>query len=44
MLPPWVERLGFPLYSIYNSTKWAVEGFSEALMYELKDLRISRSD
>jgi NAD(P)-dependent dehydrogenase (short-subunit alcohol dehydrogenase family) len=33
-------RLGFPLYSIYNSTKWAVEGFSEALMYELKPLNI----
>jgi NADP-dependent 3-hydroxy acid dehydrogenase YdfG len=33
-------RLGFPLYSIYNSTKWAVEGFTEALMYELKPLNI----
>ncbi len=33
-------RFGFPLYSIYNSTKWAVEGFSEALMYELKPLNI----
>jgi NADP-dependent 3-hydroxy acid dehydrogenase YdfG len=29
-------RLGFPLYSVYNSTKWAVEGFTEALQYELK--------
>lgn len=29
-------RTGFPLYSVYNSTKWAVEGFTEALMYELK--------
>lgn len=33
-------RVGFPLYSVYNSTKWAVEGFSEALMYELKPLNI----
>ncbi|MGC1378795.1 MAG: SDR family oxidoreductase [Anaerolineales bacterium] len=33
-------RLGFPLYSVYNSTKWAVEGFSEALQYELKPLNI----
>lgn len=28
-------RLAFPLYSIYHGTKWAVEGFSEALQYEL---------
>jgi NADP-dependent 3-hydroxy acid dehydrogenase YdfG len=33
-------RLGYPLYSIYNSTKWAVEGFSEALHYELRPLNI----
>jgi short-subunit dehydrogenase len=33
-------RIGFPLYTIYNSTKWAVEGFSEALQYELKSLNI----
>ncbi len=33
-------RTGFPLYSTYNSTKWAVEGFTEALMYELKPLNI----
>ncbi len=33
-------RIGFPLYSLYNSTKWAVEGFSEALQYELKTLNI----
>ena len=33
-------RIGFPLYSLYNSTKWAVEGFSEALHYELKSLNI----
>jgi short-subunit dehydrogenase len=33
-------RIGFPLYSIYDSTKWAVEGFSEVLYYELKPLNI----
>ncbi len=33
-------RIGFPLYSIYNSTKWAVEGYSEALQYELSPLNI----
>jgi short-subunit dehydrogenase len=33
-------RIGFPLYTIYNSTKWAVEGYSEALQYELKPLNI----
>jgi NAD(P)-dependent dehydrogenase (short-subunit alcohol dehydrogenase family) len=33
-------RVGFPLYSIYNSTKWAVEGFSEALQYELKPFNV----
>lgn len=33
-------RVGFPLYSIYNSTKWAVEGFSEALQYELRSHNI----
>jgi NAD(P)-dependent dehydrogenase (short-subunit alcohol dehydrogenase family) len=33
-------RLGFPLYSIYNSTKFAVEGFSESLRYELAPLNI----
>jgi NAD(P)-dependent dehydrogenase (short-subunit alcohol dehydrogenase family) len=33
-------RIGFPLYTIYNSTKWALEGFSEALQYELKPLNI----
>lgn len=30
----------FPLYSIYNSTKWALEGFMEALQYELKNFNI----
>jgi NAD(P)-dependent dehydrogenase (short-subunit alcohol dehydrogenase family) len=33
-------RIGFPLYTLYNSTKWAVEGFSEALQYEVKPLNI----
>ncbi len=33
-------QTGFPLYSIYNSTKFAVEGFSEALQYELAPLNI----
>lgn len=33
-------RMGFPLYSLYNSTKWAIEGFSEALHYELEPLGI----
>ncbi len=28
-------RLAFPLYSIYHGSKWAVEGFTEALQYEL---------
>jgi NADP-dependent 3-hydroxy acid dehydrogenase YdfG len=30
----------FPLYSIYNSTKWALEGFMEALQYELKPFNV----
>jgi len=29
-------RTAFPFYSLYNSAKWAVEGFSEALQYELE--------
>ncbi len=33
-------RIGFPLYGVYNSTKWAVEGFSEALQYELRQFNI----
>lgn len=28
-------QVGFPLWSVYNSTKFAVEGFSEAVSYEL---------
>lgn len=33
-------RLAFPLYSIYHAAKWAVDGFSESLMYELAGLNI----
>ncbi|MFA5104495.1 MAG: SDR family oxidoreductase [Candidatus Margulisiibacteriota bacterium] len=33
-------RMSFPLYSLYNSTKWAVEGFSEALRFELEPFNI----
>jgi NAD(P)-dependent dehydrogenase (short-subunit alcohol dehydrogenase family) len=33
-------KVGFPLYSPYHATKWAVEGFSESLQYELKPFNI----
>jgi NADP-dependent 3-hydroxy acid dehydrogenase YdfG len=33
-------RVTFPLFSIYHSTKWAVEGFSESLQYELEKFNI----
>jgi len=33
-------RVTFPLYSLYNATKWAVEGFSESLQYELDQFNI----
>jgi NAD(P)-dependent dehydrogenase (short-subunit alcohol dehydrogenase family) len=33
-------RTTFPLYSIYHGTKWAVEGFTESLHYELRDFGI----
>jgi len=33
-------RVGLPLYSLYNSTKFAVEGFSEALQWELAPFNI----
>ncbi len=33
-------RLTFPLYSSYHATKWAVEGFTESLKYELEPLGI----
>jgi NAD(P)-dependent dehydrogenase (short-subunit alcohol dehydrogenase family) len=34
-------RLAFPLFSIYHGTKWAVEGFTESLHYELKPFGIT---
>jgi len=33
-------RIAMPLYSLYVSSKWAIEGFSESLQYELKPLNI----
>ncbi|TND10468.1 MAG: short-chain dehydrogenase/reductase SDR [Bacteroidetes bacterium] len=33
-------RITFPLYSVYHGTKWAVEGFSEALQFELRQFNI----
>ena len=33
-------RVAFPLYSVYNSSKFAVEGFTEGLQYELRPLNI----
>ncbi|MDB5097709.1 MAG: oxidoreductase, short chain dehydrogenase/reductase family [Cyanobacteria bacterium RYN_339] len=33
-------RLTLPLYSPYHATKWAVEGFTESLRYELAQLGI----
>jgi short-subunit dehydrogenase len=33
-------RVTFPIYSIYHATKWAVEGFSESLRYELRPFNI----
>lgn len=33
-------RLAFPGYSVYHATKWAVEGFTEALQYELRPVNI----
>jgi short-subunit dehydrogenase len=33
-------RITFPLYSVYHGTKWALEGFSESLQYELKPFNI----
>jgi NAD(P)-dependent dehydrogenase (short-subunit alcohol dehydrogenase family) len=33
-------RITFPLYAPYHATKWAVEGFSESLHYELKEVNI----
>jgi short-subunit dehydrogenase len=33
-------RVTFPLYSSYHATKWAVEGFSESIHYELREFNI----
>jgi NAD(P)-dependent dehydrogenase (short-subunit alcohol dehydrogenase family) len=33
-------RTAFPFYSLYHATKWAVEGFSESLQYELEPFNI----
>jgi NAD(P)-dependent dehydrogenase (short-subunit alcohol dehydrogenase family) len=33
-------RITFPLYSVYHATKWAVEGFSESLQYEVRPFNI----
>jgi NAD(P)-dependent dehydrogenase (short-subunit alcohol dehydrogenase family) len=33
-------RATFPLFSLYHGTKWAVEGFSESLAFELEPLGI----
>jgi short-subunit dehydrogenase len=33
-------RITFPLYSLYHATKWAVEGFSESLQYEVEKFGI----
>jgi len=33
-------RVTFPLYSIYHATKWAVEGFSESVAFELRPFGI----
>src|SRR5688572_505494 len=33
-------RMTFPLYSVYHATKWAMEGFSESLQFELDQFNI----
>ncbi|HLO88277.1 MAG TPA: SDR family oxidoreductase [Nostocaceae cyanobacterium] len=33
-------RVAFPLTSLYHATKWAIEGFSESLQYELEPFGI----
>jgi NAD(P)-dependent dehydrogenase (short-subunit alcohol dehydrogenase family) len=33
-------RMAFPLYSPYHATKWAVDGFSDSLQYELRPFNI----
>lgn len=33
-------RITYPLSSMYHATKWSVEGFTESLQYELRQLNI----
>ena len=33
-------RIAFPFSSLYNATKWAIEGFSESLQYEVEPFGI----
>lgn len=33
-------RITFPLYSVYHASKWAVEGFTESIKYELDEFNI----
>ena len=33
-------RVAFPIYSPYHGTKWAIDGFSESLQYELRQFNI----
>ena len=33
-------RITFPLFSIYHASKWAVEGFSESLQFEVAEHNI----
>jgi NADP-dependent 3-hydroxy acid dehydrogenase YdfG len=33
-------KMAFPLYSPYHASKWAVEGFSDSLQYELEPFNI----
>ena len=33
-------RITFPIYSPYHATKWAIDGFSESLQYELRQFNI----
>jgi NAD(P)-dependent dehydrogenase (short-subunit alcohol dehydrogenase family) len=34
-------RFAIPLYSLYHATKWAVEGFTESLQFELEPFNIN---